>query len=142
LVKVRRDAEFLYDFPEDQIEDDHDIVQFGGKGVTEAIARMIRGLGYQVSDPQDEDFKGWALNVSDRRSEFWLRFSDLRPTGILVTSDLTFPLWLWPWPRRAYVDFLSQLDAELRRDGRFREIKWFANYGSPTEVPSIRPAGD
>ena len=124
MVKVRRDALFLFDFPDDQIEDGHDIVVFGGRGVTDAIAQMIRGLGYQVSAPQDEDFKGWSLNVSDRRSEFWLRFSDLGDSGVLVTADMTFPRWLWPLPRRAYADFLLKLDAELRRDGRFREIKW------------------
>jgi len=124
VVKVRPDALFLFDFPDDTIEDGRDIVVFGGRGVTDAIAQMIRRLGYQASAPQDEDFKGWSLDVSDQSSEFWLRFSDLGSEGSLVTADRTFPRWLWPWPRRAYVDFLLKLDAELRRDGRFRDIKW------------------
>lgn len=136
MVKVRPDAEFLYDFPDDQIEDGHDIVMFGGRGVTEAIAKMIRELGYQVSAPQDEDFKGWSLDISDRRSEFWLRFSDLRPTGVVVTADRTFPRWLWPWPRRAYVDFLLGLDTALRRDGRFSDIRWVRDRDDEVGAPS------
>jgi len=91
VVKVRPDALFLFDFPDDTIEDGRDIVVFGGRGVTDAIAQMIRRLGYQASAPQDEDFKGWSLDVSDQSSEFWLRFSDLGSEGSLVTADRTFP---------------------------------------------------
>lgn len=139
MVKVRSVAEFLHDFPDDCVEDEHDIVVYGGKNVTEALGQLIRGLGYRVSDPIDEGFKGWELSIRGMGRRFQLRYSDLPPVGVLSVWDVTFLHWS---TRTSLAEFLLDLDAELRRDGRFHEIKWSALRSSPDEAPSERPVDD
>jgi hypothetical protein len=65
-------AEFIADFPDDHEEDERDIVLFGGKLAAEAIAEMLRGLGYKVEPPEYMDEHGWDIMcTSTARGSGW-----------------------------------------------------------------------
>jgi hypothetical protein len=141
MVSVRPVAEFCADFPNDMIEDETDIVQFGGRGITEAIAGMLDDLGYKVSAPIYAGEHGWELDARVGGRRFWLQITDIDGSKCsLVTDDMTWRLWPDPSKHR---EFLVQLEAALQRDGRFRQIKWFPkDWWRKEAAPSDSPLGD
>jgi len=122
-VRPRPCAEFQADFPDDQIEDETGIVQFGGRGVAEAIVLMLRGLEYETSAPEDQQEHGWDFNVRSRDGRVWLQISDLGDGFILQSAFYPrFSLSGKPW--LAYADLLTRLNAEVAKDSRFHDVKW------------------
>ncbi|OXE36660.1 MAG: hypothetical protein CGW95_06320 [Phenylobacterium zucineum] len=121
-MKVRPNAEFRADFPSDLIEDDDGIVRFGGHAIAEAIAGMLRRLGYEVITPIYAGEHGWEFDARIDGRRYWLQVTDLGESeGLLMTENMAWNFWPF---RSRYGEFLLQLDAELRRDGRFSEIRW------------------
>ena len=121
-MKIRPNAEFRGDFPSDLIEDEHGIVQFGGHAIAETIAGMLRRLGYEVMTPLYAGEHGWEFDarIDDRR--YWLQVTDFDGSnGLLMTKDMVWNIWPF---RSRHGEFLLQLDAEFRGDGRFSEISW------------------
>jgi hypothetical protein len=139
VVTIRPTAEFVADFPDDCVEEGDDIIVFGGRGCTEAIGAALRALGYQVAEPQPEDEHGWTLEAWKGRYKCWLQVTDLgEGTYILGTNVVTLRFWSKP---TRHAEFLSDLDAAMRGDARFRQMKWFANYRDRNEVPFDKPVG-
>lgn len=122
---IRNVAEFQTDLPDDMIVDEHDIVQFGGRGVTEAVAEMLAAAGYEVSEPIYCGLVGWELDIRAKGRRFWLRICQLEGDQyVLFSSDMTWRFW-----RRlpSYAEFLTELDRGLRRHGAMRDITWGVN---------------
>ncbi len=88
-MMIRNLATFRADFPDDQIDDDNDIVQYGGKGVTEAIREMLVGLGYGVSEPIHAHEHGWELHIEAQERNLWCQVTDLREYMILIFDNPT-----------------------------------------------------
>jgi hypothetical protein len=124
LLKIRKWAEFKADFPDDLIEDENDIIQFGGKGVTEAIGEILRALGCKVSGPHDRQEHGWTLDVGLEKWKFWCQVSSLEDFFYMVLDARSDPFFNRQRMVATYVRILNYLDAELRRDPRFRDIVW------------------
>jgi hypothetical protein len=113
-------------FLRDAVEDENDIVEFAGRSVTEAIGAMLAALGYNVSPPIHAGEHGWELDVRAKGRRFWLQVT--RPAGpacCLASQDVTWQFWR---DRPSFEEFLSQLDAALRQDGRFDRIGWFRDW--------------
>jgi hypothetical protein len=124
-MKIRMWVEFKSDLPDDQVEEDGEILQFGGKNVAEVVGRILASLGCQVTEPQDEREQGWTFPVSLDRSQFWCQTTDLGDFFYLMVKPQ--PLDRFFNRRRStdtHVKILKHLDAELRRDGRFRDLIW------------------
>jgi len=122
-VRPRPCAEFRAEFPDDQVEDETDIVQFDGRGVAEAVTLILRGLGYDVSPPEDQQEHGWDFNVRSRDGRVWLQISDLGDRFTLQSSFYPrFSLSGKPW--LAYAELLTRLNAEFAKDARFHDVKW------------------
>ena len=62
-MKIRPWAEFDSTLPDDQIdsEDEMDILQFAGKGVSEALAEILKGLGCEVLELIYLHERGWEV---------------------------------------------------------------------------------
>ena len=121
-MSIRPCAEFRTDIPSDMVEDEHDIVQFGGRAVAMAVGEMFAGLGYKVEEPSYEGEHGWDLRV--QRGDFclWLEFTEIEEM-ILQTKDVT------PRSKRsakAYGDALIELNEALSSDPRFHDVLWYS----------------
>lgn len=121
-MRIRPCAEFSADFPDDMIEEDGQIVQFGGRGVAEAIASMLQGLGYEVSVPEHQHEHGWDFDVKVQKDRVWMQVSDL---GDFILSTEYFPSFgLFKKPSDIYPQLLTRLNGELAADPRFSSIRW------------------
>jgi hypothetical protein len=120
---VREVAQFRTDIPYDGIEEDDEFVQYPGKGVTEAVAEILRRLGCEVEGPISADFKGWELAVSAQGRQLRCR------VGYIEDVILSFwdPSWINELLHRhhpVYLDTLTRFAEALRADSRFHDVRW------------------
>lgn len=138
-MKIRPWAEFDLTLARDQInsEDEMDILQYAGKGLSEALAEILRGLGCEVLELIYLHERGWELlfkGGQKGKSLFSIRVSlidkyliGLRQEGWLRT---TFA------PRHPdLLMMLSRLADAVAADDRFIDVRWFA----PEEIHSGTP---
>lgn len=132
---IRPCAELYADFPDDQIEDeDGEIVQFGGRGVAEAIAAILQRLGYDVSPPEHQQENGWDFEVTRQGKRVWMQVSDLGEAYLLATEyDPRFSLFKKSDP--IYPEMLTRLNTELRADSRFHKVWWRLRNDVLAETP-------
>ena len=124
-MKVRPAAEIHADFPDDMVEEDGEIVQFGGEGIASAVAEALTRAGYQPSVPQHAGLHGWDFVVTVGKREFCLQLSDLGEFYYLVTYDTAlFDGWFGKKNRPEHAKLLRDLAGELPHDPRFRKVEW------------------
>jgi hypothetical protein len=120
---IRPCAEFQADFPDDMIEEDGEVVQFGGRVVTEAISEMLRNPDCEVTTPEHQGEHGWDFTVKIRKCRIWIQVSDLGDVFVL-TSRCHAGLF----PRRldeiGYAEVLTRLNNGLAADARFSDVRW------------------
>ena len=121
--KVRRWAEFASTLPTDLIEDDHDIVQNGGKSVAAAIGEILGGLGCDVDPPRYAGDHGWDFAVRAKGARFWCQITLIEDYIFLFDYPSAIAKWLHREPP-AYFETLGALAAALARDARFSEVRW------------------
>jgi hypothetical protein len=120
---LRTFAEFDSDIPDETVEDEHDIVVYGGKGVAEAIMELLKAPTRQVSTLEDLNFKGWEFTVRTTRRRFVFRVQYIEQV-LLSSFDDTLPS-IFGKPNQAdHAALLTGLDALMQRDGRFHNIRW------------------
>ena len=122
-MQIRPCAEFCADFPDDSIEEDGEIVQFGGRAVAEVIAAMLQGVGFDVSTPEHRHEHGWDFDVKTRRRRVWIQISEIGDVFVLTSK-----FYGGIFPRRSdeeiYADVLTRLNAALPGDVRFSKVRW------------------
>ena len=118
---LRTFAEFDTDIPDDTVEDEHDIVVFGGMAVAEAIMDLLRAPNREVSSLDDLGFKGWGFMVRIPRRHIGFRVQYIEQ--VLLTSFDMPSLFRGRNPAE-HAALLTELDELLRRDGRFHNIRW------------------
>ncbi len=128
-MRTRDKALIGSDFPDDMIEVDGEIVQWGGRGVAVAIADILRRLGAEASEPIDEGDHGWGLDID---------YKDRNPWCLIQDGGGHFYFWIddrWGRDRPEYVELLVGLNEGLHRDSRFHDIRWYRrhdiNFGGP-----------
>ncbi len=120
---VRPCAEFRADFPDDQIEDEHDIVEFGGRGVAEALAGILRTAGYDVSAPEHQHEKGWDFEVTQARRRVWILVTNLED---FILQTKVYGSVFTPNGNDAFhAEVLTRLNDGMAADGRFTVVQWF-----------------
>ena len=122
-MKIRKWAEFLADFPYDAIEDEHDIIQFSGRNVTEAIREIFVRMGYEVSEPVHAHEHGWTLDIVFQNRRIWCQISHVTESYYLCLEDSGFR-WFKKRGPEFYVEAISRLASELAVDPRFHDITW------------------
>lgn len=126
-MKVRPWAELRTDLPSDQIDDEHDIVQFGGRGVAEAIGGLLAAQGYEVSQPEYAGEHGWEFDFHALERRFWRQVTETDRI-LLLCIDMTsspFGAISRKPPHPAYVEVMTLLDRELANDPRFHDLAWY-----------------
>lgn len=137
---IRPSAEFQADFPDDQIEDEFDIIRFSGRGVAEAIVSMLRGLGYDTSTPEHQQENGWGFEVKSKPERVWMQISDQGDVFVLSTEYNSGRFFSEKGPLHAEV--LTRLNGELAKDPRFRNVKWQALKDVLSEAPGAKTPVD
>jgi hypothetical protein len=125
-MKIRPWATFRADFPCDMIENDNDIVQFGGRNVAVAIGEMLERLGCVVSEPIYAHEHGWEIEVFADGRNLWCQVTDLNVYLIYLKDNVLFE----GKGRNAnpiYVDTLRKFDEALQADPRFHDVSWFTD---------------
>jgi len=125
-MKVRSTAKFRADFPDDTVEDEEDIIQYPGKGITEAIGEILTRLGCKVSEPIDAAEHGWELDAAIQGRRLWSQVTVTDEEVIFMFEDTSMLSGLFRRNSPVYVEVLKGLDAELRKDSRFHDIVWYA----------------
>lgn len=139
-MSIRPDAEFLADFPDDQIEEDGDIIEFGGRAVAEALAEMLRKSGYAPTAPEHQGEHGWDINVPVKSGRVWLEVTDLGDNFILQSANYGSLLRLFRKSADDHADVVIALANGMDADPRFRSIQWRAAGEIGSEKPgSPRP---
>lgn len=125
-MKVRRRAEFRADVPEEEEEDQWGNAMFG-RSLAAAVTELLRGLGYRVSPPDWGGDHGWEIEFWASERRFWCQVSYME-SYLLLCEDMGTPLRdraSRGLPHPIYVEVLTRLDSELRRDPRFHDLAWY-----------------
>jgi hypothetical protein len=123
-MSIRPDAEFLADFPDDQIQEDGDIVEFGGRAVAETLAEMLRSGGYAPADPEHQGERGWDINVPVKFGGVWLEVADLGDKFILQSAFYGSFLKMFQKRTDDHAAVVLRLAGGMDGDARFSGVQW------------------
>jgi hypothetical protein len=122
-LALRTLAEFDTDIPDDTVEDEHDIIVYGGKAVAEAIMELLRSPARQVSTLDNLEFKGWEFMVRTARRRIGFRVQYIEQV-LLTSFDVSLPS-IFGRPNPAdHAALLTELNHMMQQDGRFHNIRW------------------
>jgi hypothetical protein len=130
-MKVRTTAKMGADFPDDQIEEDGEIVRPAGKGIASAIGEILARAGATVSEPFISEH-GWELDIKYKDRNPWCEIQDGGGYIYLHIDDR----WAWFDHRPEYIELVVALNAGLHRDPRFRNIRWYDRGDINQEYPT------
>jgi hypothetical protein len=140
---VRTLVIFHTDIPDDAImtADGMNFVQWPGRNVVEAIADLLRTLGWTPDDPFDLEERGWDLDASSGNNSISLRIEV--PEEVLVQITDRTPEFTWYLKRKppgpVFTRLLTELDKALKADSRFRDILWFKPQGYLSQPGAALP---
>jgi hypothetical protein len=120
-MMIRPSAEIWADFPDDGVEEEDRFILFPGRGITEAVAEKFQALGYEVGVVEHEGEHGWTFDVRIHGKYIFFQLTDFGGGEYLLVSSCATIL-AKPEPQRAKL--LHDLNIELGRDSRFKEVRW------------------
>ncbi len=127
-MKIRERVELRADFPNDDIEDDRDIIQFGGRNLAEALGEILEGLGCKVSVPEYAGEHGWEFDFYIGERRFWCQATDMQEDAMFIFKDMAWVIGFWfsrPRPNPVFADLLTRVNAALALDSRFGPPLWY-----------------
>lgn len=140
-LKIRSTAQIVADFPDDMVEEDGEIVQFGGRTIAEALGDILRGLGYGVSSPEHQQENGWDFDVTSEGKRVWMQIADLGGEYGLSTEFMP-KLDLFASKTQVYGTMLDRLNTALRGDPRFQSVKWYDRFDSAADAGADGPLAE
>ena len=111
---------------DDSVEDEHGMLIFAGRTIAELIASQLAARDYAPSKPENMGFKGWLFTVSSRRNVIVIRVSVVDDVYVAAYYHPNFSDRLLGRKDEIYRPLLRDLDAILRADDRFSNIRWMA----------------
>lgn len=133
---IRPWAEFGSDLPEDHIEDEGEIVQYGGKSVAEAIHKILGGLGCELEEVTYAHEHGWEFNFRYRKRRLWCRVTLIDKYLAVVEERSLMSKLFGDHP--AYAEILAKLATEMAQDGRFEDVLWYAGHEVHGDKPGAK----
>jgi hypothetical protein len=122
--KLRKFAEFKTTIQDDTVEDDGDVLRYGGEYVAVALRELLSRPGRTVDTPYYADICGWRFYVRTRRRKLFFQVQFIGDYVLLGTDDDTLPeIFGKPKPTE-FLEVLTSLNEDMRKDDRFFEIKW------------------
>lgn len=141
-MNVRRWVTFDSDLPYDGIESEHDFIQWPGKTVAEALMEILGRLGCKRIDIDVLDERGYEVTFTIGKRQFGARVTMI-DNYVVCFSQYSFWDNIFDKLRPEYVDILKRINAELNRDGRFHDIRWFLDDESLTRAEgALSPIGE
>ena len=114
-----------------------DFIQWPGRNVAEAMADLLRRLGWEAEDPIDLQERGWDLDATLDGRDVTLRIEPLEP--VLVGFIDRSPEYTWYFRRKPpgplFTGLLTGFDQALKADSRFSDVLWFTNEGYQRDEP-------
>ena len=134
MVKVWPNVWFDADFPDDTVYDESgDELQFAGQAVARTIAELLQARGYELEEPQNEEHLGWSFIAYRLGESFWMLLTFI-DGYILQTKDRAWRVFS---RQGEYLDFLTDLEACLKSDPRFSNLRWWVKDWPPDEGESV-----
>ena len=131
---VRHIAEFDTSFPDDGIEDEHDLIQFPGRNIAAAVAEILQGLGYTVEGPVNAGDHGWGVGIKTQGRWFWCEVTIVERHLLQVLNRSLTDKLLRRTPK-TYLEILKALAAALSADPRFWNISWYSREEYGRDAP-------
>jgi hypothetical protein len=126
-MTVKPLAVFTADFPDDQVEDETDIVLYGGRNVAEAIRELAIKFGCDAPGLLYEGVKGWSFEASHEGRAYICLITSFHPRFFLIVDAGL----AGRFAEADFVAFLEAMNAVLLGDGRFHELQWYENGDAP-----------
>lgn len=126
-MKPKQCAVFRADaFPDDTVEDEHDIQVFPGKNIAEALVPILEAAGCtDVGAPSHEHEHGWHVYFGSGGKRFYLQVSRIEPETILLFEKRYGSEGLfYRGPSRLLV-LLDKLRPLIASDPRFQGLTWY-----------------
>jgi hypothetical protein len=101
---VRRILEFEADLPDDQVEENGEIIQFGGRLPTEILREALASQDWSVGPIVQHSDNVWCFDMVGSFGKATVHFCDIKPKYVATLK------------RRAWLE-----DLLGRSDGKFRE---------------------
>jgi hypothetical protein len=117
-------AQLSSNLPDDQIEENGEIVRFGGVGACEAIAETLTGMGFEIEGPLEAGLNGWELYPKKGKLKVWMQITDFGDgTHLLGVEELK--LFRSRARRRWFVEqVLVPFNGALRKNEKFTDVAW------------------
>ncbi len=122
----RPQAMFDTTIPDDSLQDEHDIIVYPGRVITEILVLGLRARGYDTTPPEHIGIKGWAFGVQSKRNQFVVYVSPVDQVYLSVDYRPNVYDRLLGRTDELYRPLLMDLDVILRADDRFSNIRWMA----------------
>jgi hypothetical protein len=137
---VRPWAEFDADFPKDGTEDERsDFLLWPGQEAAEAIAGILRSLGYDCDQPEHAHEHGWEFGIKGSAVQCQLTLAD-RWVFLCEAARMFGPTRA---DQQLHLEVLLRLSVALSQDPRFSELRWFTGAEHLSEFEgALTPLGE
>jgi hypothetical protein len=124
-VKIRPVAFFQARFPEDDhIEEDGEIIQFGGRNVADALVAVLSSHDFSTTKPEHEEHYGWTFYASKNKVEIWLKVQVIDESENYLDTSMKKGLFFQKERQEIYADALRIISAAMKDDVRFSGVLW------------------
>ena len=138
-MKIRGFAEIIAEFPDDTVEEDDEIVLFGGQNVALAIGETLTSLGYTVTPPVHRFEYGWDFNVTAEGKRVWMQVSYLGDRDYVLSTEFIPKFSLFVSKKQIYAEMLERLNKALAADPRFESVGWIYGRHISDAPPTANP---
>lgn len=138
---LRTYAEFTSDLPTEQIEDETDFIQLGGRPVAIAMNEIFASLGCDVRPVESADHRGWDFRFRYRKLRLWCQIS-LIEGYLMIIRDLSARWRIFGGDHADFVELMSRFGDVVGADSRFHDVGWFHEHEILSErLGAERPGG-
>jgi hypothetical protein len=117
-------AQLSSNLPNDQIEEDGEIIRFGGQGACAAITETLVSMGFEVERPIEAGLNGWELYPKKGKLKLWLQITDF-DQGNYLLGVRELKLFNSDRRRRRFAsEVLVPFNEELRKNDKFSSVAW------------------
>ncbi|MGQ0590695.1 MAG: hypothetical protein ACT4N8_14415 [Sphingosinicella sp.] len=124
---MRRVVEFEADFPDDQVEVDGEIVQFGGHNPAQILREALIGQGWTAGPVEQHSENVWYFDMSGVLGKATIYLSDMRPKYVVTLERRAWLQDLLGRSEHAFRDSLDSLERALTGLGG-EHLTWFTTY--------------
>ena len=127
--------------PDDGYDDENGEFIFAGRTITQVLADGLRARDREVTEPEFLGDHGWGCDAISPHNNIEVVVAVIDEIYVTVTYSPNIGDRLLGRKDPLYREILRDVDAILRSDARFSDVKWYANHHSGAQ-PADHPIGD